>query len=173
MKGAIFLDKDGTLVDNSKYPEVIPSDEILENDVIEGLKYLQNKGYRLIIVSNQPSIAKGRLTKEEIENIFKSVVSKLNEKGVIIDDYFYCPHQSSDNCMCKKPKPSMILEAAKKHDIDLLSSYIIGDMDADVLAGKNAGVKSILVMTGNGKDFVGKVNADYVIKNLNEINKVI
>lgn len=173
MKRGIFLDKDGTLVDNSKYPEIIPSDKILEDEILEGLKYAQQKEYKLIIVSNQPFIAKGRLTKEETENIFKSVVSKLKEKGIIIDDYFYCPHQSSDNCSCKKPKPTLIFEAAKKHNIDLSKSFIVGDMDADILAGKNAGLKSVLVLTGNGKDFLGKVDADYVIKNLNEISKII
>jgi len=174
MKRAFFLDKDGVLVDNSDYPEIIPADKLLEEDIIEGLKYIQSKGYKLIIISNQPWIAKGRLTKEKAKEIFESVINKLKERGIFIDDYFYCPHRTSDNCDCKKPKNKLILDAAKKHDINLRESFSVGDMDKDTETGKNAGLKTILVLTGKVKpEYVGKVKADFVIKNLNEVNKVI
>lgn len=171
MNKAFFIDKDGTLVDNSGYPDIIPSDEILYEDVIEGLRHIQIKGYKIIIVSNQPWIAKGKMSREEVEDVFKSLIEKLSERKIKIDDYYYCPHQSSDNCDCKKPSPKMIFEAARKHNIHLIESYTVGDMDSDIYAGINAGTKTILVKTGRGKDFIGKLN-DKVYKTLNNLNEI-
>lgn len=171
MEKAAFLDKDGTLVDNSQYPDVIPSDILLDN-VFEGLKNLQNKGYKLIIISNQPWIAKGRITKEEVDRIFFNIIEKMKNEGISILDYFYCPHQSSDNCECKKPKSGMFIEASEKHNLDLSESIIIGDMDADILAGKNLGMKTFLVLTGKGKESIDSL-PDYIIENLNSIKEII
>lgn len=173
MEKAIFLDKDGTLVDNSQYPREIPKDELLEKDILSGLRYLQNKRYKLFILSNQPWIAKKKMSEREAIEIFESVVAKLGKKGIKIDDYLYCPHQTSDNCECKKPKPFLVFRAAEKYNLDLNQSYIIGDMDLDILTGKNSNMKSILVLTGRGKEFKDIVQADYVINNLNEISKIL
>lgn len=173
MSKAIFIDKDGTVVDNSLYPTVIPSDQIMEDEVIEGLLYLQGKGFKLILVSNQPWISKGRLSKEQVKEVFESVVRKLGDFGVRINGYYYCPHQSSDSCECKKPKPKLIHDAAKEHTIDITKSYIIGDMASDIQAGKHAGLKTILVKTGRGKDFMDTTNPDFVIENINKISEVI
>ena len=169
MNKAFFIDKDGTLVDNSGYPDIIPSDELLENDVLDGLKHIQNKGYKLIIISNQPWISKGRLTKEDTDIIFESLIDKLSVHGIKIDDYIYCPHSSADGCDCKKPSPKMILETARRNNIDLNQSYMVGDSENDVLAGKNAGIKTILVRTGQGKDCAEKMHniADKILNNLN------
>ncbi|MBM3234122.1 HAD-IIIA family hydrolase [Candidatus Pacearchaeota archaeon] len=166
---AVFLDKDGVLVDNSAYPQ-IPEDNLL--NVFNGLKYLQEKGYKLIIISNQPWISKKLRSIEQTEKIFKSIMNKLGEKGIFIDDYTYCPHQTSDKCGCKKPKIKLGLEMASKHRINLKHSFVIGDMEADINFGKNLGAKTILVKTGRGKDFLD-IEADYIIENLNEINKII
>ena len=175
MNKAFFIDKDGTLVDNSMYPDSLPKDDILENDVIGGLKAIKNKGYKIFIISNQPWIAKGLMTKKEVEKVFYSIVSQFKEIGVVIDGYYYCPHQSSDNCDCKKPKPGLILRAAKENNIDISKSYMVGDMENDVLAGRAAGVKTILVRTGNGKDFVSVIGdrVDIILNNVNEISKII
>lgn len=172
MSGAFFIDKDGTLVDNSSYPPIIPCDEIMEEEVLEGLRYVKSKGYKIIIISNQPWVAKGKMAMEEVENIFRSLLEKLMKNGVEIDDYFYCPHQSSDNCDCKKPKPKLLIDAAKKHNIDLSQSFMVGDMDADVLLGKNAGIKSVLVKTGHGKEYLD-IGADYVLDNVNALRELV
>ena len=172
MHKAIFLDKDGTLVDCSGYPEIIPTHYLLENDILDGLIHLQNQGYTLIIISNQPWISNGRLTKDQVETIFNRLINKLLLKGVVIHDYFYCSHQSSDKCYCKKPSPFLLFQAARKYKLDLSQSYLVGDMHKDILAGKNAGVKTILVQTGCGKN-CSSIEADYVIKNLNAIKEVI
>ena len=173
MNKAFFIDKDGTLVDNSGYPFVIPSDKILTEQVLDGLKHIKMKGYLLIIVSNQSWIAKKKLREIEVEDIFKSVISKLKESDVIVDDYVYCPHDSSEGCVCRKPNPKMLLDMAEKCDINLQESYMVGDMDSDILAGKNAGAKTILVLTGNGRDFVEKVSADHVVENINALMDLI
>jgi D-glycero-D-manno-heptose 1,7-bisphosphate phosphatase len=170
MNKAIFLDKDGTIVENSCYPKM-PTDNILEGDIIDGLKFLQEKNYKLFIVSNQPWISKGHATKEQVDKIFESVVKQLASKGIKIEDINYCPHQSSDNCECKKGKPKIILDLAKKYNINLSHSFFIGDMGQDIEAGKNAGTKTILVLTGRGKDFVNS-NPDFIIKNINQIKEV-
>jgi D-glycero-D-manno-heptose 1,7-bisphosphate phosphatase len=171
MLKVFFIDKDGTLVDNSNYPEIIPSDELLPN-VLDGLRLINRKNFKIIIVSNQPWISKGRADREEIERIFSSLINQLKKEEVIIHDYIYCPHKSLDNCNCKKPKTGMFEEMAKKHNIDVSSSYMVGDMDVDILAGKRIGAKTVLVRTGRGKDFEN-IGADFVIDNLNKIGEVI
>jgi len=170
---AIFIDKDGTIVDNARYPAVIPTDMIMEDEVIDGLLYLQRKGFKLILISNQPWIAQGKLTQEEVAGVFERMIRKLNAFGVRIDDYYFCPHQSSDSCSCKKPKPKLIYDAARKHAIDLRKSYIIGDMSSDIEAGKHAGIKTILVKTGCGKDFLDSAGPDFIIENINQVSEVI
>lgn len=172
MNKAVFLDKDGTLVDNSNYPFVIPSDKLLKN-ILKGLKLIQEKGYELFIVSNQPWISKKKLSIKEVDKIFKSIILQLNEKGILIKDYIYCPHSSKDNCDCKKPSSKMIKQLANKHNICLKESFTIGDMEKDILAGNNSGTKTILVLTGNGKKFKDYTKATYILKNLDEISKII
>ncbi len=173
MDKAAFLDKDGTLVDNENYPKEIPSDNLLSNEVLDGLKFLQEKKYKLFILSNQPWIAKKRLTSEKVENIFKSLIKKLKDHGINITEYKYCPHQSSDNCDCKKPKTKLALELTKTYNISLQDSIFIGDMDSDIICGKNLGITSVLVKTGCGKDYNSNIKPDFIIKNLNDIIKII
>ncbi len=145
MNKAVFLDKDGTLVDDSCFPKEIPSDKILWDDVEKGLHYLQDQGYLLIIISNQGWIGTKRATYDQIDKHFQSVVKQLKEKGITITAYYFCPHATKDNCHCRKPSPFFVQEAAKKFKIDLTQSYFIGDTDKDIDAGKNAGIKTILV----------------------------
>ncbi len=175
MSKAIFLDKDGTLVDNSGYPEIIPADLLLRDEILDGLHYLQEKGYLLIIISNQSWIAKKRLKREEVEQCFGSVCSQLAKEKIKITAYYYCPHQSLDKCSCKKPEIGLLERAKREYSLDFSASYIIGDMEDDILAGKRAGVKTILVKSGSAKKFSSSpsVRADYVIPNINHINEVM
>ena len=173
MHKAIFLDKDGTLVSNHGYPQKIPTSQLLTEQVIAGLQHLQKQGYTLIIISNQPWIAKGIYSRTQVETIFDRLLAQLWFYGITIHDYFYCPHQSADNCSCKKPLPELIFKAARKHSIDLSQSYFFGDLVADVIAGKRAGVKTILVETGCGLQYSSEIKPDFVIKNINAIIEVI
>ena len=137
------------------------------------MKHIQGKGYKLFIVSNQPWISKKIMMKEEVDQIFDSLIKKLNDLGIKIEDYFYCPHQSSDNCDCRKPKPGMIIKAKEKYNIDLSKSFIIGDTDKDICSGNEAGMKTILVETGFDEKFKNIVKPTYILKNLNEIIKIL
>ena len=170
---AVFLDKDGTLVDNSGYPEVIPTDKLLAEEVIDGLRYLQQKGYRLFIVSNQSWISKGRLSQQQVEKVFQDLLEQLKSHQVVISGYYYCPHKKADDCECRKPKTKLIELAAKEHSLNLGQSFFIGDMETDIAAGKNSGMKAILVKTGMGKNYNREVKPDFVIKNINHIKEVV
>ena len=173
MNKAVFLDKDGTLVDNSGYPEIIPKDKIYFKETLKGLKQFQKSGYKLLIISNQSWISKGRLTKEEVNQIFSSVISQYSKKGVDIDGFYYCPHQESDNCNCRKPKTGLLEKAVKDFKIDTKSSFIIGDREHDIIIGKKFGLKTCLVKTGEGKNYNSLVNPDYEAENINKIAEII
>jgi D-glycero-D-manno-heptose 1,7-bisphosphate phosphatase len=173
MDKAFFIDKDGTLVDNSGYPQKIPKSDLLESEIIQGLRDIQAKEYKIIIVSNQPWISKGRMTTQEVEEVFKDLKKKLQVYKINLDGYYYCPHQTSDNCKCKKPSGEMIMRAADEHKIDLTNSFMVGDAEKDIQAGKNASLKTILVLTGTGKNYKKTTEADYIIDNLNQVKDLI
>ena len=173
MNKAIFLDKDGTIVDDAGSPYQIPSDKLLLNDVEDGLRYLHQQGYLLFLISNQGWIAQKRLTIQQVEGYFQNIVSQLRAKSIPITAYYFCPHVTKDNCECRKPKPFFVLQAAKKYNIDLSNSYFIGDTDKDIETGKNAGTKTILVKTGQGKSCIDKVDANFIIENVNAVKKII
>ncbi len=178
MEKAIFLDKDGTITEyNTKRsdstPEEILKDVLMEEKVLDGLKYLQEKGFKLIVISNQSWIGRGVVTAEQIEDLFKELVLKLDEKGVKIDDYFYCPHRKADGCGCRKPGHQLLIDAAKKHGVNLENSYMVGDSVYDIGAGKNAGTRTILVRTGKNTDFSDDFGADYFVDDINALRKII
>ncbi len=169
---AFFLDKDGVFVNLYKMPR-ISKDELM-NDAIEGLVLIAQSDYLCIPISNQGWVSVGRLTVPEVVSIFDSVKQKVSDLGGRIDDYFFCPHATKDNCECRKPKPGMILQAAKKYNIDLTQSYMVGDMTTDIQLGKNAGTKTALVLTGfAGKDRKHKVTPDITGKDLTDVVKKI
>ncbi len=142
---AVFLDRDGVLnkpviVNGKPYPPKSLNElEILEG-VKEGLEQLSELNLLLIVVTNQPDVARGLTTAKVVDEINNNLKQKL-----LIDDIFCCMHDNSDNCECRKPKPGLIFDAAKKWDIDLTSSFMIGDRWKDVEAGRRAGLKTILI----------------------------
>ena len=108
-----------------------------------------------------------------MEKLFKDLVQILEKHGVKVDDYFYCPHKSIDKCNCRKSDPGMVFRAAEKHNIYLGDSYFVGDREKDILAGERAGTKTILVLTGRGEEFKDAVKPTYILKNINEIMKIL
>lgn len=142
---AIFLDRDGVinkvLLNNGKpfSPRKFHEFGLIQN--IEGtLISFKEMGFLNIIITNQPDIARGLMKTEELERMHS-----LIKKSLMIDDIYVCPHDDSDNCSCRKPKPGMLFDASKKWNIDLSGSYLIGDTWKDVEAGKLAGCKTILI----------------------------
>lgn len=155
MNKAIFLDKDGTLVKDVPYNVDTHKIEILQH-VVGGLRLLQKAGYIFIIVSNQSGLARGYFTEKELKQAFEHLEELFFSEGIKIDGIYFCPHHPEatvssfrKDCSCRKPLAGMFEKAAKEHHVDLSSSWMIGDILDDVEAGHNAGVKAILIDSGN------------------------
>ena len=145
----IFLDRDGTINKYVGFLRNIDDFELIDG-VADAVKMINASGYLCIVVTNQPVIARGEVTVEELEEIHKKLETLLGEKGAYIDALYYCPHHPHSgyegeikelkfDCTCRKPKPGMLLKAAEDFNIDLSESHMIGDGDNDMEAGKNAG----------------------------------
>jgi D-glycero-D-manno-heptose 1,7-bisphosphate phosphatase len=169
---AVFLDRDGTLIVDPPDLRVDSIEEIeLFPDTIEAMRQLAKLDYGVVLVTNQAGIAEGRLTEDDFWQIENKVIEMLAPSGIKILKTYFCPHSPADNCQCRKPKPFMLLQAAKDLDIDLANSYTIGDRESDILAGQSAGTKTILVQTGNTP--VTSTEATYTAANLLEAVRYI
>ncbi|OQP49940.1 D-glycero-alpha-D-manno-heptose-1,7-bisphosphate 7-phosphatase [Niastella populi] len=155
MKKAVFIDKDGTLIKN--LPWNVNTQLIqFEENAIASLQLLQESGYQLVLISNQPGIALGYFTEEAVIQVFKYLEHALTGHGVQLNAYYYCPHDARGiqapyikTCYCRKPLPGLLLKAAMELDIDLERSWMIGDILHDTEAGNRAGCKTILLNNGN------------------------
>lgn len=137
---ALFLDRDGVINDNSKKHVNKPKDLIIYQGVKEALQEAQANGFELFVVTNQGGIELGHLTHEELEKIHNKMVKEL-EPYCTIKEIKYCPDFNKKS-ECRKPNPGMILELAEKYEVDLKSSWMIGDMETDIEAGLAAGCKT-------------------------------
>ncbi len=170
MNKAVFLDKDGVIVEDLGYHYKTEDFKLIPN-VVEGLKLLKN--YLLIIITNQSGIGRGYYTFQDYEKFNEYMLKELDKHKIKIEKTYVCPHKPDDNCECRKPKTKLIKDAAKEFDIDLKKSFMIGDKRIDIEMGHNAGCKSILVLTGNGMKEKENANADYVAKDLIDAAKWI
>lgn len=173
MNKAAFLDRDGVI--NRKAPtedEYLTRWEKIEilPGVPQAIALLNLADFRVILVSNQRSVAKGLITAAELDSIHERMCDELARAGAIIHGVYYCPHELQPPCSCRKPQPGMLLQAARTHDIDLTASWMIGDSDRDVEAGKNAGCRTIRLLRDNE---TGNSNADAVARSLLEATRLI
>ena len=156
---AIFLDRDGT-INSYKGFLTHPDDFELLPGVAEAIRTINHSGYLCIVVSNQPVIARGDCTFEELQTIHDKMETLLGKEGAFVDGIYYCPHHPDKgfegerpeykiDCDCRKPKAGLLFQAAKDWNIDLSQSYMIGDSDRDVEAGKNAGCKASILLTNH------------------------
>lgn len=123
----------------------------------EALLLSKSKGYLNIIITNQSNIGKGTLSLESYQRESKRILDYFNSDEALIEEFLCCPHQNQDNCNCKKPKTGLMLQCLEKYNIDISKSYVIGDMGKnEIIMAHNAGCKGILVLTGGGKDSLGK-----------------
>ena len=146
LRKAIFLDRDGEInKERGDYTYLLENFEILP-DVIESLELFQKKNYLLIIMSNQGGIAKNVYTKADVEILHSFLLMKLRESSIHITEIYYCPHHPlKGKCLCRKPDSLLIEKSIARFNIDCGLSYFIGDKERDILAGQQAGVKSILI----------------------------
>ena len=157
MNKCVFLDRDGVInQDPPHYVHKIEDMVILPN-VGKAIRLLNDKGYLVIVVSNQSGVGRGRYTEADVNIFHKEMYNRIYSAfGGRILHFYYCPHKPEDNCSCRKPKPGMLLNAAEKFDIDLSNSWLIGDKRTDCQAADAAEVRSILVLTGHGMEEVLK-----------------
>ena len=156
---AIFLDRDGTINKMVGFITKPEQFELIEG-AAEAIKVINKSGYLAIVVTNQPVIARGDCTFAELKTIHDKMETELGKAGAFVDAIYVCPHHTDKgfpgerieykcDCDCRKPKPGLLLKAAKDFNIDLSESYMIGDSERDVKAGENAGVKECFKLEGN------------------------
>lgn len=155
MNSAVFIDKDGTLIDDVPY-NVNPALVNFCKGAFEALRHMQAMGFKLIIITNQSGLALNYFTDDEWQCCMQHIKACLQEKGIKIDGVYFCPHHPDGtqwpynrSCYCRKPFPGMILKAAAEWEIDLSSSWMIGDILHDIEAGNRAGTNTILIDNGN------------------------
>jgi heptosyltransferase-2 len=156
---AVFLDRDGTLNEDTGYLNSFSNLKIFKGTG-ENLQRLKQADFKLIGITNQSGIARGIVSKE-----FVTACNSYLQKTFEMDDFYYCPHHPDDSCQCRKPKPGLIRKARLQHRINLRVSYVIGDKTLDVLVAKAVGAKGILVQTGHDS---GTDDADFIAKDLTE-----
>jgi len=144
MNKAAFLDRDGVInMDVLDYTSKIKDFKFLPG-VFEGLKALQEKGFLLIVITNQGGIAKGLYTKEDVDTLHHWMLHELEQKGIHLTEIYFCPHHDvSGKCLCRKPGSIMLEKAMARFNIDATQSFFVGDKETDVQAALNAGVNSV------------------------------
>lgn len=178
---AIFLDRDGVITEDKGYTYLV-EDLVFVPNAIKGLQLLKACGYELFIVTNQGGIGLGKYTEDQFLKFTWAMLRELKESGIDIRKVYYCPHRPDAtvekyklDCGCRKPKNGMLIQAIKDFGIDIDRSWLIGDKESDIIAGKKAGVKTILVLTGEGTKALSSsdVKLEYVAKDLVEAARLI
>ncbi len=150
---AVFLDKDGTLVEDVPY-NVDPAQLRFTPNALDALRLLDEAGFRLIVVSNQPGLATGRFTRADFARLRHALAARVQaEAGVTLAGIYVCPHAPGESgrasCLCRKPSPGLLHQAAVALRLDLAQSWIVGDILDDVEAGRRVGCRSVLLDVGN------------------------
>jgi len=165
MNKAVFLDRDGVITKEPPYyAHKISQLELIPKSA-EAIRLLNESGFKVIVVSNQSGVARGYYQEKDIGIYNREMEKKLEEKNAYIDAIYYCPHYPEAtiktykiDCDCRKPKPGMLKRAEKDLNLDLKSSFLIGDKMSDIEAGYRAGCKTILVLTGQGNDELKRIS---------------
>jgi D-glycero-D-manno-heptose 1,7-bisphosphate phosphatase len=149
-KPAIFLDRDGTLNEAVGYVSHRSRFRLFPYSV-ESVRAIRDAGFLAVLVTNQSGVGRGYFPEELVQEIHRDFQRLLENAGTGLDGIYYCPHRPDEGCECRKPKPGMLIRAAKELGCDLSRSWMIGDNRTDLEAGWNAGARSALVRTGDGE----------------------
>lgn len=176
---AIFLDRDGTLnIDNGYVGEVSRFQFI--GGAIEACRQLQSFGYQLVLITNQSGIARGYFSEQQFRQLTAWMCQQLAQQGVQLAGFYYCPHhpqgmgQYRQYCQCRKPQPGLLLRAQQELNLDMASSYLVGDKWEDLQAAKAAGVgKRVLVKSGHPLTSQAKAQADWILPSLQALPDAI
>ena len=183
---AVFLDRDGTLIEEVSAQGLHQIEKLeLLSGVPEAIHEFNHAGLRAVLITNQPVIAKGLCTEADVREMHNKLETLLGREHAFLDRIYYCPHHPEKgfpgereelkiDCDCRKPKPGMVLQAQRDLNIDLANSWFVGDTTRDVQTARNAGVKSVLVLTGHGgRDGKYSVEPDYIFDSLWEAAQFI
>lgn len=171
-QAAVFLDRDGIVNraivrDGKPFPPATPEELEIPSGTFTSLLQLANVGYVLIGITNQPDVARGSQSRQTVESFNTFLLSKLP-----IREIFVCYHDDIDNCDCRKPKPGLILQAAKKYSLDLSQSWMIGDRWKDIAAGQAIGLKTIFVDYHYAETYKG-LPADFTVEDTSFLADII
>lgn len=161
------MDRDGTIIKELPYISEPEKVELLQG-AVSAIKLFRAKGFKVIIITNQSGVGRGYFSLRTLKMVNQRLFNLLKHNGTCVDKLYFCTHKPEDNCECRKPKTGMIEQAKKEFDISLKDSYIIGDKLEDIELGKAAGIRTVLVMTGHGKETGKKVTPNFVAKDLIE-----
>ncbi len=160
MNKAIFLDRDGVLIDNCHHYYIWKSDQLKFNDgVFKNLQMLQQKGFQLFVVSNQGGISRDLYSKEDILKLHKEMIETFSNNQITISDIVFCPHHNEkEKCFCRKPESLMIDKLIAKYELNPQESIMIGDSESDMKAAEGAGIQGIrIVANQNMFPFISKL----------------
>ncbi len=159
MNKAVFFDRDGVINNEEGLYYIFKTEDFRFNPgIIEAMKTFRDRGYLLIIVTNQGGIARGFYTWEDVRAVHSLMNGELAAEGVTLDEVYVCPHHSDlENCLCRKPKTLLFEKALSRFDIDPAKSWFVGDRYTDIEAGEKAGLRTILVKPNQDMSFLTKV----------------
>jgi D-glycero-D-manno-heptose 1,7-bisphosphate phosphatase len=157
----VFLDRDGTLIEDLGYPRDAERVRLLDG-VGAGLRALRDAGFALVVISNQSGVGRGIIAPAQARAVHERFVDDLRGEQVELDAVCYCPHAPEDDCDCRKPEPAMLLRAAEKLDVALADSFMVGDKLSDACAGRRAGCRTIMLgESGADDEAVDETAADW------------
>ncbi len=182
---AAFLDRDGTIIQENGYISKINQVEFIPGS-IQAIRILKSLGYKIIVITNQSGVAQGYFTEKTLKKVHRYLQKELRKNKAGWDGIYYCPHHPRvglkrylKDCNCRKPQTGLVKLAVREHKLKLKGSVVMGDKLMDVGLGKNAKIKSILVLTGHGKNEAKKIGTfpkskpDFIAKNLLEAVKLL
>lgn len=166
MKPAVFLDRDGTLIEHVPYLSEMSQIKLVSH-AVDALKILRDIGFSIVVVSNQSGVARGYFDEPFVQACHKEIERMLEDEGASIDGYYYCPHHPlfgappyKKQCLCRKPSPGLVMQAVRDLALNLSLSWVVGDNEPDLLLSQNVGCPFILVRTGYGRTMEEKSNGD-------------
>jgi D-glycero-D-manno-heptose 1,7-bisphosphate phosphatase len=178
---AVFLDKDGTLIENVPY-NVNPDRIRFYPDTLEALHALHEAGFLLVIVSNQAGVARGHFDESKLIHVQEHMRTAMENVGAPLAGFYYCPHHPDASvpkyavaCKCRKPNPGMLIKAAQELDIDLKHSWMVGDILNDIEAGNRSGCATIMIDNGNETEWFlsDERQPDFIVTNMKEAAQAI
>ncbi|RXJ85271.1 D-glycero-beta-D-manno-heptose 1,7-bisphosphate 7-phosphatase [Arcobacter sp. CECT 8985] len=172
MYKAFFLDRDGVINVDKSYVYKVEDFEFIDG-VFDTLKYIQDKGYKLFIITNQSGIGRGYYTIENFLELTSWMKAEFEKNKIKIEEVQYCPHAPEENCNCRKPKTGMIDNILKNYEIDLENSWLVGDKDSDIKCANNANIKNSVQVKSGQKFDENKSDAKYVLENIIELKKLV